>query len=150
MRYITFTPICPKVIDVYAAQAVGIPAGYSVSIFSDDPRIVLAKTVIDPNSRIGFTIPATDGLDAQITVQIYKADGAPIPPDNSSISLVAHVNIGSRPVVETVILGAEHVVFDSAIRISRALVQGAFTGSKAQGFYFRGEYCSHAALCAVS
>lgn len=127
-------------------QAVGIPQGYSASIFSDDPKIVLAQTPIDPSSRIGLTIPATNGLDAMITVQVYKGDGAAILPDSSSISLVAHVNSGSGHVVESFVLGAEHIVFDSAIRISRSLVQGRGLGgsSTAQGFYFRGEFHAYA------
>ncbi|KAH7106509.1 hypothetical protein BKA62DRAFT_687340 [Auriculariales sp. MPI-PUGE-AT-0066] len=118
-------------------EAIGIPTGFSVSIFSDNPAIVMAKTPVDTSTRIGFTVPVKDGLDTSITVQLYKGDGMTVPPDSSSISLVASVNKGSGHIVDTVILGAEHVVFDSAIRLARSIVKGELLGGSVQGFYFR-------------
>ncbi|TDL14744.1 hypothetical protein BD410DRAFT_832964 [Rickenella mellea] len=118
-------------------ESIGMPTGYDVSIFSDNPAVNMARTHIVSGHRVGTTISVKDGFDALITVQVYKGTGAPLPPNYASISVVASVIQTSGRIQTLQVIGAEHVLFDSAIRLSRGIVKARQLGDTAVGFYFR-------------
>ncbi|TDL16741.1 hypothetical protein BD410DRAFT_844164 [Rickenella mellea] len=127
-----------KVIQVELdVESIGMPAGYDVSIFSDDPAVNLARTHIVTGHRVGTTITVKDGFDALITVQIYKGTGATMPPNYASVSLVASIVQTSGHLQTIQVIGAEHVLFDSALRLARGIVRAQQLGNTAVGFYFR-------------
>ncbi|TDL16739.1 hypothetical protein BD410DRAFT_831879 [Rickenella mellea] len=118
-------------------ESIGIPAGYDVSIFSSDPSINMARTHIVTGHRVGTAISVKDGFDALITIQVYKGKDSPLPPNYASVSLVASVVNTSGRIQTSQVIGAEHVLFDSSIRLSRGIVKSKQLGDAAVGFYFR-------------
>ncbi|TDL16731.1 hypothetical protein BD410DRAFT_844155 [Rickenella mellea] len=118
-------------------EAIGMPTGYDVSIFSDDPAVNMARTAVVNGHRIGTTISVKDGFDALITVQVYKGTASTLPPNYASISLIASVIQTSGRIQTLQIIGAEHLLFDSAIRLARGIVKSEQLGDTAVGFFFR-------------
>ncbi|TDL16745.1 hypothetical protein BD410DRAFT_613226 [Rickenella mellea] len=118
-------------------ESSGMPTGYDVSIFSSDPAINMARTHIVTGHRVGTTISVKNGFDALITVQVYKGKDSPLPPNYASISLVASVVHTSSRIQTIQVIGAEHVLFDSSLRLSKGSAKAQHLGDTEVGFYFR-------------
>jgi hypothetical protein len=102
-------------------------------LFSLDPSIRIDRTPIVPGTSFGLTLNLADGFDTLITVQIHNVNGR-LAPTNASVSLVAHVVYGEGRVKQSVIIGAEHIVFHAGMRLSRGILRAA---ASKPAFYFR-------------
>ena len=119
------------------SQAIGVPAGFEVSIYSSDPNLILSSSPIISGHRVGTSVSVPNNYDSLISIQIVKTDPTLVLPDYASVSIVASVLQKLGNVEASTIVGTEHILFNAAIRLSRKLLATQLLGGVANGFYFR-------------
>ena len=114
----------------------GLPSGYEVYLYSDNESIKLPRTSTSGSPKTKCNVRG--GLDANIVLELHNVGGKH-PARHASVSLIAYLEgqDAERRVVN-VIVGAEHIVFSSGVRLQRHCTETAEKSSlKGIGFYFR-------------
>jgi hypothetical protein len=127
-------------------QAVGIPTEgvqASFSCFGVDQNSEVftfgrAATPISPGSDYDKTVDVPAGFDGMLTLNITNESGVPFA-DYSSVSLAVLAMDNELGVPTEVVLGAEHIIFDSNPRVARILQKFSETSQDftQKGFFFR-------------